>query len=551
MKNLYRALVMVGILSCCSLFADPLNNWHWRNPLPNGNPVVIGTNILYGVIFTNGTFFGIGANGAVATSTDGRYWVENPSAAPGIQLNAIAYGGGQFVAVGAGGNAETSPDGTNWVLQNPPDLNSLYSVVYANGIFVAVGSGSLGITTSTDGVNWTEPPPGQLESASGVAGCPTGFVAIGGTNAYFSTDGLYWTTNILSTSNTFSGFRIDTIQPLDTPLVTTVGNTFVVAGFQYVTSASADMFMFTSSDGIHWTTNSLGNIYTGTGGFNYNFFMNGNNGIIACGQANYTPFLQYSTNGVNWSQTNINLNVRSPSVSALNAGASGNGSYIILGPPALDEEPWAIYISTNSVNWTNEPYSSSPPTGSMSTFNSIAYSNGTYVVATADSFVASTNDLTYAIESNTPSLSSVIMFGNTFVSVGADGQIYQSPDDFSWTPSILGVTDNLHSVAAGNNQLVAVGDNGAVLTSPTGTIWTSQNSGTALPLLGVAYWPLRCRWPGRDDPDLTGRDELDGANFRGGEQSPGGHVWSGGISGGRREWNDSNIARRGQLDTAE
>jgi hypothetical protein len=118
---------------------------------------------------------------------------------------------------------------------------------------------------------------------------------------------------------------------------------------------------------------------------------------------------------------------------------------------------------------------------------SLAASNGTYVVATSASFIASTNDMVYAVESNTPSLSSVILFSNTFVACGPAGAIYQSTNGFAWTQRNSGTTANLHDVTVGSNQLVAVGDNGAVQTSPSGVIWTSRESGTSLSLYGVTY----------------------------------------------------------------
>src|SRR6516162_6992261 len=115
-KYLFGSLALAASLACCgNLLADPLSNWHWRNPLPNGNPA-IGPNAVSAVIFTNGQFFGVGASGTVATSPDGRFWTENPTATTN-QLNDIIYANGQFVAVGTNGAVETSPDGMNWTLQ--------------------------------------------------------------------------------------------------------------------------------------------------------------------------------------------------------------------------------------------------------------------------------------------------------------------------------------------------------------------------------------------------------------------------------------------------
>src|ERR1700761_4566816 len=111
-KIFQSAVVLVGvILSSISVFADPLNNWHWRNPLPNGNPPP-GANNLYGIVFTNGQFFAVGANGIEVTSPDGTNWNQWVTATTN-QLNDIIYGNGQFMAVGNNGAVETSVNGTN------------------------------------------------------------------------------------------------------------------------------------------------------------------------------------------------------------------------------------------------------------------------------------------------------------------------------------------------------------------------------------------------------------------------------------------------------
>jgi hypothetical protein len=194
--------------------------------------------------------------------------------------------------------------------------------------------------------------------------------------------------------------------------------------------------------------------------------------VIAGGFGQGYDFLASSSDGLNWSQIN---NI----VGGGNAGAYGNGVYVVV------VSSQTIYTSSDSLNWTNLQHAPAPPTGPSGNFYSIASSNETYVVATSASFVASTNDTVYAVESNTPSLSSVILFSNTFVAVGGSGDVYQSTNGFSWTLRNSGTTDNLHSVAAGG-LLAAVGDDGAIQTSPSGLIWTSRSSGTSLPLYGVA-----------------------------------------------------------------
>src|SRR5580698_6763881 len=137
-KNFFGA-VFAGWLACCgNLSAGPLDNWHWRNPLPNGNPQ-FGAQALNSIIFTNGTFFGVGNSGVISTSSDTTNWTQTITATSN-QLSSIIDAGGKFVAVGGNGTVETSPDGTNWVLQNSGTTSTLNTVAYGNGKFVAVGS---------------------------------------------------------------------------------------------------------------------------------------------------------------------------------------------------------------------------------------------------------------------------------------------------------------------------------------------------------------------------------------------------------------------------
>ena len=454
-------LVTGLLLSCSNLLGDPLNNWHWRNPLPNGNPLV-AAQTLNGIIFTNGTFFAVGNSGVVATSINATNWAEFATDTTN-QLNNIIFADGKFVAVGNLGTIETSADGTNWVLQNSGTTSNLTAVAYGNGTFVAAGNAVL---ASTDTINWS-PAVSGLSSARAVAGNSIGFVALNGSaQDYFSTDGLHWTANTLTVP--VSGYAGSS---LVAEIITSTSSGFLIGSEILVSSSSVDMFMFSSTDGVHWTTNALGNEIT-VSGFSYNFFVTGSEEFIAAGEANNGTFLQFSTDGVTWGQTNIFL----PGfVSFGNGGAYGNGNYVIMAK-------YGPYVSSDAVNWSRQVY-----TPSTNTFNSIAFANNTYIVATSNSFFESTNDVFYTLETNTPSLNSVVTYSNTFVGVGPSGYIDQSTDGFAWTPYNLVKIATLHCVAAGNGLLVAVGDTGEIQTSPSGTNWTKESSSTTPALYGVTY----------------------------------------------------------------
>src|SRR5512136_2088465 len=62
--SVFTAVLSILIFLSSSSYSDPLDNWHWRNPLPQGNT-------LQGVTYGNGTFVAVGENGTILTSPDG------------------------------------------------------------------------------------------------------------------------------------------------------------------------------------------------------------------------------------------------------------------------------------------------------------------------------------------------------------------------------------------------------------------------------------------------------------------------------------------------
>lgn len=212
--------------------------------------------------------------------------------------------------------------------------------------------------------------------------------------------------------------------------------------------------------------------------------MVGNGYVIAAGSAYFTPFLQFSTDDINWTFTN-SLPVNYQLGQRGYAGAYGNGNYVIIASPSGSVPQ--IFTSTDGLTWTNQQHLPPPPTGPAGSFTSITFSNGVYVVAANSSIVRSTNGLFYTIASNTPALSSVANIGSNFIGVGSGGQIFLSGDGLSWTQHTSATLNNLHGLTTGSGLIVVVGDNGTIQTSPTGTVWTSRTSGTSLNLYGVAY----------------------------------------------------------------
>src|SRR5262245_48825643 len=103
-------------------------------------------------------------------------------------LNNVVFGNGRFVAVGADGAIVTSPDGILWTPRNSGVTTSLAAVAYGDGLWVAVGFGGV-IVRSTDGDNWTPEISGTVAPLLGVAYGNGVFVAAGGEAVLMCADG--------------------------------------------------------------------------------------------------------------------------------------------------------------------------------------------------------------------------------------------------------------------------------------------------------------------------------------------------------------------------
>ena len=214
----------IGLPTTETASTDPLDNWHWRSPLPQGNGL---SSVAYG----NNTFVAVGPMSTVLTSPDGVTWTTRTSgSAYSPTLLGVTYAKNIFVAVS--GPIFTSPDGITWTQRSNPGSWARNSVVGSSKTFVAVGFYGT-IVTSTNGVTWTTRTSGTPLDLYGVTYGSNTFVAVGKYGTIVtSPDGVTWTTRA-------SGYT--TLQS-----VTYANNTFVAVGY--------DGTILTSPDGATWTT---------------------------------------------------------------------------------------------------------------------------------------------------------------------------------------------------------------------------------------------------------------------------------------------------------
>jgi hypothetical protein len=227
------------------LNAAPLEQWHWRNPLPQGNP-------LNNVLFVNGNWLAVGELGTILTSTDGTDWVRQETDVLD-DLRDCAYGAGIYVVVGDLGTVLTSADGIEWTQQYDGTFYALNGITYANGQFVAVGE-QASIFTSPDGVDWMQRSSGNWELFDVIQAAGM-YVAVGGVLPTISTAA----EGVVLTSPDAHKWALRVITS-DPPF-----NSVAYGNGQFATAASgpydATGFIWTSGDAVTWRTINAPELY--------------------------------------------------------------------------------------------------------------------------------------------------------------------------------------------------------------------------------------------------------------------------------------------------
>jgi hypothetical protein len=215
---------------------NPLDFWHLRNPLPQGNT-------LNGVTYGNGIFVAVGQLGTIMISYDGLEWQISHSGVHN-NLSAIAFGNGMFTAVGNSGVILISSDGVKWTPRISGTDNDLYDVTFGAGVFAVVGSDK--ILTSPDGVYWTTITLADTSFSVSYITYGNGiFISVGAYTLISSTDGIHW-----------SGSNIQQ-NPLDTLSSSSYDGVVYANGIFYLVNHHGSVYadrdsVILSIDGIDW-----------------------------------------------------------------------------------------------------------------------------------------------------------------------------------------------------------------------------------------------------------------------------------------------------------
>lgn len=414
----------------------PLGKWYWRNPLPQGNP-------LMDVKYLNGNFVAVGGAGTILTSSNAIQWTRRDSGTA-MDLYGVAYGNGMFVVSGANGQVCTSSDGISWQSHSTGSTNALRGIAFGAGVFVVAENGGgfasiFGLLVSTNGVDWSRGLSGNYPAFNGITYAANLFVAVGGWDGgdvVTSTNGIVWS------QGPYGSLQLNGVA---------FGNgTFVAVGANYYGSPGT---ISTSADGVNWTAQQSGtpNYLSGVGF--------GQNAFVAVGDSGT---ILWSPDGARWAN-------KSPGIaSRLFAVTYGNGVFAAVGSEGT------ILTSTNGNVWTNRV------TGNNFILNGLAYGNNRFVAVGAGGKVTTSSDGLNWSNQNSGTLGDlykIVFAEGLFVAVGP-GIIQTSTNGTAWTlRSRLPAT----AVTYGNGMFLAVdGPKGAgVIISPNGIDWTLAATGAS------------------------------------------------------------------------
>jgi hypothetical protein len=230
-----------------------------------------------------------------------------------------------------------------------------------------------------------------------------------------------------------------------------------------VGDSQTDSFIFTSTDGINWTSQEVsgpsglffvGLVYGGTWWLG-SYFKNGKMGIAI------------STNGTDWDMTTFEDNWQA---ATYGRDILGGDAFIIVGENK---------IATTTVD---DPYTLWVILTVPGMWRSVAYGNGKWVAVASDGVIGTSPDgenwTTTALAGD---WTGVAFVGGRFVAVAhpndtMDNSIATSTDGENWTvQNFSGIWNTgLQEAVYGNGRWMAGGYNGVIATSTDGINWTTQ-----------------------------------------------------------------------------
>lgn len=284
--------------------------------------------------------------------------------------------------------------------------------------------------------NWFTTTTFTAQTLNGIAKGAGLFAAAGAAGVIFtSTDGLAWTSRTSGTANSINSLNF--------------GNALFVA--------SQFGGAITSTDAITWSLRPQ--------------VLNTSASKAAAGTSNFAiaggaGFVGYSSDGTTW-------NTRTPFGSAIHMGAS-----LIQG--GLNG---AILTSADGVTYTARQ------SFTTSSITAITYNGSNLYVAGASNgnIGTSTDGVSWTPQTSGTALNiTSLTFGSVFLAGLGNGTLRTSTDGITWTPQTSGTTNQLY-VAFGASLYAFASLTGLIRTSTDAVTWNTQTSGTLTNLLSLKF----------------------------------------------------------------
>jgi photosystem II stability/assembly factor-like uncharacterized protein len=492
-------ILIILVINSFNAFGE---DWHWQNPLPQGN-------LLSSVDFVDEfTGFAVSDYGTVLKTVDGGgSWTIINTGVIDFFMSICFTDINTGYAVGYTGSIiKTTNSGVTWTLQNSGTNNILYSVYFINqDKGFAVGADGLLLKTTNGGTTWTNQniyPTVYFLSDIYFVDSNIGYiVGYGGIVAKSIDGGTSWVT---LTSGVYTSFLA---------VYFTDSNTgYAVGDFGYIWK--------TVDGGLHWTSQSSGI----TSGLKDVCFTNPNIGYCVGGNGNilkttnggntWIPMISGTTKDlysihflpISGSQTGLIVGIGGIILKTNNSGSTWN----IL-TQGINNEFYSVWFSPQN---PNIGYSVGKNGTIFKTNNSglnwIPETSGTsehlysiFCIDSLTSFVSGAHGTILKTENggiswtylnsgiNDRSLASIYFTdANNGCAIGSYGTILKTSDGgVNWSFINSGITKNLRSLYFTSSQIgYAVGDNGTILkTTNAGMNWTTLTSGTSIQLYSVCF----------------------------------------------------------------
>jgi hypothetical protein len=440
-----RALAgLIGLLTISSAISGSLDNWHWRNPLPQGSD-------LKSVAFGNGRFAAVGEVGTLLTSPDGTNWslIAHPTTET---LQAVSFINGHFMAVGDNGTVLVSTNGTTWQPRITGWGYTLFTMTYGKGLYVVGGTGT-NLLTSPDGYTWTPRRPGVTSHfIRGLAFNGEVFVCAAGNYPFpgfltTSTNGIDWSVAYVDSQGAFAGCAF--------------GNGVFVAGSAKLQLPLASR-CYISTNGLNWQPVNFNQPFVHNIAFVKDRFLIVRGSDDPYDRDENSSDVYESTNGFTWSYVE---GLSAPFY--VRAVSYGNDTWVGVGKKGL----LTASDLTNSATFS---------AGTTRTFFNITYCNGEYLAVNFGVWSSSNAvdwvERYHALDGYP--LRGITHGSGTYVSPRSDGRILISSGGESWVEIDPHAGFALNCVAYGAGVFVIGGDAG-ILSSSDGLIWTEWSTGGA------------------------------------------------------------------------